>query len=321
METFTETQPLVTGPANAEIEPINKDTQNERALQLEKGFSQYVKANTELRVNLRNAQINGFRADGVRPYKVFEEIVGQYSRADNIGCGINGEADHEVVAQYLREESETAKGDMKDILNWLAVRGQDLATYRRIVKDFLVLDQLTDPINYGDDRIVDENTTTGFRSSIREIDSRVLPARVKDNIMKRISETSGVISSWREERAAYAVIGRELLPFINPKNPEAANPVIENGAPDDDNVGQRWRAAIDSTEVWTQNTSKTIDEGELGKVGDAMLEFMDRLTEAEAVLESQYYHVGVALLRSIASGKFPDKCREIIKADLAKATI
>ena len=290
---------------------------SERAVQLENDFKRVAEAFAEKRVHWRQTQVDAMRADGARPFMVFTQIVGEYSRADNIFCGINGEADHKVVSQYLRGEAATADGDTRDVLTWLADKGEELAAHRGVVKDFLIVDQLTDPRNYEEGRVVDEDTGF-FNSSLGDIDTRVLPETAKSGIVRRISETRGRILSWKEERGTYAAMGKELLPFINPRNPESVSPVVENGTRSD-GPGQKWREATDSAEAWTQSTSVAISEGDSQKAGGALLDFMNKLTGAEAILESQYYHVGVGLLRAAASGRLPEGCRSIIKGDLAKA--
>lgn len=314
METPVPAEALTdTGP-QARVE--TSSNRHERVVQLEGDFKKVAEAYAEKRTHSRQAQIDALRADGARPFKVFTQIVGEYSRADNIFCGINGEADHRVVAGYLRQEAMTEVGDTKDVLAWLATKGDELADHRGVVKDFLILDQLTDPKNYEEGRVVDEDTGF-FNSSLGDIDTRVLPEVAKNGIVGRISETSAQVASWKQQRSTYATMGAELLPLVNPRNPESMRPVVENGTRSD-GPGNGWREAMDSAEAWIQSTSGIINEGDLQKAGGAMLGFMDKLTGAQAILESQYYHVGVGLLRSAASRNLPEVCRIIIKSDLGK---
>lgn len=324
MEASVPAEALVTSvnmepPAKIETFPNGENKLNERAIQLEGDFGKVSEAYAKIRADSRVAQIGGLRADGAKPFKVFTQIAGEYSRADNIFCGINGEADHKVVSQYLREEATGADGDMKDVLSWLAAKGDELAGHRGIVKGFLILDQLTDPKNYEDGRIVDEDTGF-FNSSLGDIDSRVLPDAARSGIVNKISETRGTIASWKDEREKYASMGKDLMSFINPRNPESVSPIVENGTRSD-GPGQKWREAADSAEDWTQSTSGVIGEGDPQKIGGTMLEYMDKLTGAQAILESQYYHVGVGLLRAAANGSLPEECRSVIKADLVKAAV
>lgn len=156
---------------------------NEELQELTNGLAKLAAEKARKREFMRKKQIDWLKSKGAKPYKIFAEIIVQRSRADNIYCGINGEVDHKRIAEYLKESAQEAQGSKRDILNWLAAEGDKLANHRGLVKEFLILDQLTNASNYHKGRRIDSSTY--FETSLGGISSRTLSEDIRISISKQ----------------------------------------------------------------------------------------------------------------------------------------
>jgi len=266
--------------------------------------------------NWCEGQIKVLLEQGAMPYRVFDRIVGECSRADNIFCGINGEAQHKVLSRYLERAADESQGDTSLVLSWLAKRGNNLVKQRRLVKDFLILDQLTDIENYQEGRVIDEHTPF-FNSSLYDIEGRVMPDLVKRSLQERITGLQTTVPSWSVDQQTYQHLGEMVLSFINPLHPESYRIVVQSGSRIPE-TAKHWINSITQSE-WISEALQTISKDVLTsqELGEAQNKFMDHLTAAEAVLEYQYFYVGVGLLRAAVSDKLPPEARKIIAKELS----
>lgn len=301
METEAEYIPKETQDPKPDVPEQNFEL---RALALERDFSRLSETVRKQRFEARKAQIQALEAEGAMPRRVFSQIAGEYSRADNIFCGINGEADHQALAYYLRTCSQRSEQPhIKAALGWLAEQGEKLAASRRIVKDFLILDQLTDPLNYR--RTVDKDTPF-FNSSLFDIDSRVMPTSVRNKFLSKIKDSEEAIRSWESERQQYAQLGRQLLPFINPLHPESYKIAVETGCRNRQ-TGEYWLESISNPDDWISKLKELLSADRTSdQLNEGLNRFMDRLTAAQAVLEAQYFYIGMGLIRAAVNKNLPE---------------
>ena len=313
-------------PTNTEGEikvnsPQEIDTRNprqiERSDQLFSDFNQLTEKVGAREEERTKAQIKHMQErEKAQPFNVFATIAGETTRADNIYCGINGEARHKALAEYLQQEADLTQGDMHDVLKWLAKRELKLASDRRLVKNQLILDQLTDATNYQEGRLIDENTPF-FNSSLDfqgqvDISDRVLPENVKEKWLQELKESKQEIQGWEEERQKAASIGEAVTQFIIPNNIQSSNEAITRGSIHEDT--QHWLRAIQSTADWINPTVELLETDKINsnELHQTLLKYMGNLTAAEAVLEHQQYFVGVGLIRAAANGKLPTETKKLI---------
>lgn len=139
-----------------------------------------------------------------------------------------------------------------------------------------------------------------------------------------MEKNKGILSSWEADRKKFAEVGQELLSFLDPKNPQSAKTLIEYGVTDEElqrnpEEYKLWREAIKRPEDWINDSIQLLSQRQIDhkSLDKALVQFMERLTGAEAILEDQYYYVGIALLRAEANDKLPTKSFDMIQSDLA----
>lgn len=280
-------------------------------------IERFVQAQSEASKTGRRAQIAAMEESGVTADRIFIEIVGEYSRADNVGCGINGTADHEVMAEYLVQAAEKeTRPHMQLALSWVADQNSRLADARRMVRDFLVLDQLTDPDNY-DPGTSRWETSSFFKSSLdNEIGDRVVTPELKGILRESVTDNQSTIQSWADQQRRVTDIGMGVASYIFPKDMRLSYEYVEGltGV-----TAQPWRESLTTADAWTNDAVTALGAEETGSVqmGEAMTNFMTHLTGMEAVLERQHFNVGVGVLRAAQLGELPESVMEIMRQDLA----
>ncbi len=277
-----------------------------QAREIYESLDRIAKAQQLSRQQFRHDQINALVAEGARPFKVFAEIQGEYSRADNPGCGINGEADHLVVAEYLQTVATSETDKIRSaILAWLSKKNIDLARSRSCVKDFLLIDQLTNKFLFSFRGDNDLEMNMGVYSSLGDISDRTLSHFADGKLMDRLQSIIQEVRSWQVLSQEFVQIAGELSGGLLPDNwlkRLSDNFLVEQ---ESENEWAILKTSLDNPEGWMQDliqfqaTADIAQDKSPVEFSKAMEKFMNGLTAAQFIIETQYFYLGMGLIRSM----------------------
>jgi len=275
-------------------------TVENRTQEILHGYEDAQKHLSAQRLEWRRGQIETMVGSGASPVDIYIEIAGEKTRADNVGCGINGEVDGRVISEYFTNLA-TQEEDLnkKEAYTFLADAKQKIAESRKVVKQFMVLEQLTDPTIYTEGVDIDPELYTFSLNSALDEDAfpekdRVFNSFIQKRWLEHIKPLAGQIQEWQKQQYTMQQVGEQILPYIYPKDPERFRYGVESGS-----KLPEYLAALKYPQSFlNEELRSNIEES-----NPQLRPFMEGLTYAQGVLEHQSYYVGVGVLRAVENGE------------------
>lgn len=238
-------------------------------------------------------------------YRPFVSIVREHSRVDDSLRGANGCADHAFVSKKLREIAEhTSQESSRNALVWLAEAGDVIRSTREQVLSLITVDVASSKSDI--DPVKDEGSSAGDALADRspgDIPETSWDERTRQEIIRHVELIQRNISLWQETRDSLNNIGSQCRDKLDATyNEEQITTLIQNGSLVEAQIrDQAFRDLPQILEMYLQvmEQSEVSDEDQ----SRAFITLMENLTNAQAVLEGQYYYVGTALIRATQNGR------------------
>ncbi len=214
-----------------------------------------------------------------------------YTRADNVFCGMRGESTAQAISDFLIVYANTLEKDSehRKTVEFLSNLGERLAQFRQSIKEMIMLDQLTNKLVYS--RSEDDSF---FESSIDEIKERFFDQNIRNRWRAKLTAFLADIVQMNNFYKALQSSGKQILPqtHLSGKMQE----VIQGGCLRPE-VSRKWANSFEHLETKTRSLLAFFNDNDNdAELTSELSSFMEIVTEAEAVLEYQYYIIGYFLL-------------------------
>ncbi len=275
---------------------VEQDSRTERENEIINFLREFDKE--ERRNVFRNLTENIRRENPQTNDAVWAIIDGNYTRADNIGCGINQESMHEYAEAYFRDKANRSE-DAADaaVYREIEYSSHDMAVYRAIIKSFLYVDQITNKRHYDSGVPITSDELTMDSSLLGDIKEREFSDETVKKLKKLVAMTKQLIPELKQtfkEKVAVLQAHEQYFPLDVAKKQS----MLATGVASPD-VGNRWKDALDSMEEWTGALETALESNDPELMHEALSEFMDKFTKAEALLESSHYYATMCKLRDV----------------------
>lgn len=234
---------------------------------------------------------------------VWSIIDGNYTRADNIGCGINQESMHEYAEAYYRDQANRSE-DPADaaVYREIEYSSHDMAVYRAVIKSFLYVDQMTNKRHYTSGVPISIDELTMDSSLLGDIKEREFSDETVKKLKKLVAMTKQLIPELQQTFNEKVAVLQAHEQYFLPLGEDKKKSMLETGVASPD-VGKRWKDALDSMEEWTSALESALEANDPQLMHQALTEFMDKFTKAEALLESSHYYATMSKLRDLDKKK------------------
>ncbi|HOZ02895.1 MAG TPA: hypothetical protein PKX78_00185 [Candidatus Woesebacteria bacterium] len=269
------------------------DSSNEEYNYLRNQFPDLLAKSYRDRIRLRRQNPAQF------PYKEFQSVVGEWSRADNPYCCINACADHRHISDYLRQTPETNE-NKKRMFTFLANCGDVIRASREQLLSLILIDQAINKKNArGNNRGPEELFND---SSLGGIPEKVWCNQARADVISVLLSISTAIESWIGAQRALEEVGNYCTDYLGGLSYEQKLLLLKTGSLDEGDNRLEIFLHLNETVPKTIEIFKLPDV-DFEQMSQAFLAIIDLLTSAQALLEGQYYAVGIASLRAVGSGK------------------
>lgn len=269
------------------------DSSDEEYNNLRNQFPDLLAKSYRDRIRLRRQNLAQF------PYKEFQSVVGEWSRADNPYCCINACADHRHISDYLRQTPETNE-NKKRIYTFLANCGDAIRASREQLLSLILIDQAINKKNArGNNRDQEELFND---SSLGGIPEKVWCDQARVDVSSVLLSISAAIDNWKNTQRALEEVGNNCTDYLSGLSHEQKLLLVKTGSLDEGD------SRLEIFENINEAISKAIEVFRLPNIdfeqmSQALSAIIDLLTSAQAILEGQYYAVGIASLRAVSSDK------------------